>query len=101
MMSAVVGRLHGVKSSKTMTFNSSVGFLGNGASYVTRSNQQQHHNNDNEHDNDRVCWQDVVSVVEGGFGGVGNGGVHGLGVDNGGCISRVLGRSDIQPRRTY
>ena len=70
-----------------MTFNSSVGFLGNGASCVSRSNQQQHNNNDDEHDNDRIWWHDVVSVVEGGFGGVGNGGVHGLGVGDGRCMS--------------
>ena len=61
-------------------------FLGNGASYVNRSDQQQHNNNDDQHDNDRIRWHDVVSVVEEGSDGVGNGGNHGLGVD-GECMS--------------
>ena len=41
MMSVVVGKLHNVKSSKKMTFNSSIGLLGNEASYVNRSSEQQ------------------------------------------------------------
>ena len=62
---------------KQVSFNSSVVLLGNGASYVNRPDQQQHNNNDNKDDDDRIRWHDVVSVVEEGSGGVGNGGSHG------------------------
>ena len=106
VMSVVLGKLHSVKSSKTVTFSidgHACPFAGSGASHVNRSAQRQHSNNDNEHDNDRIWWHDVVSVVDRGFGRVGNGGVDGLGVDDGRCmsdrgVSRVLGRSHIQPR---
>ena len=65
-----------------MTFNSSVVCVGNGASHVNRINQrQQHNNNGNKHDDGRILWHDVVSVVGEGNGGVGHGGNHGLGVD--------------------
>ena len=64
------------ESVKKVSSNSSVVCLGNGALYVNRSDQQQN-NNDNKHDDDRIRWHDVVSVVEGSYRGVWNGGNHG------------------------
>ena len=105
-MSVVFGKLHSVKTSKTVTFNidgHACPFASSSASHTGRSAQRQHNNNDNEHDNDRIWWPDIVSVVESGFGGVGDGRVAGLGVDDGRCMldrgfNRLLGRSHIQKR---
>ena len=65
---------------KQLLFSSTVVFLGTGASYVNRSDQHQHNNDDDKRNNSDVF------VLNDGFGGVGNGGNHGLGVD-GECMS--------------
>ena len=72
-------------------------FAGSGASHVNRSNQQQYNNNDN----DRIRWHDVVSIVEGGFGGVGNGGVDGVGVYDGRCMSDRGFKSSVGVDRIF
>ena len=66
--------------STLLLFNSSVVFIGNGASYVNRSDQHQQNNDDDKRNNDDI------SVLNDGSGGAGNGGNHGLGVD-GECMS--------------
>ena len=77
-MSVVFGKLHGVKSSKSVTFNSFVGLRGNEASYVKRDIQQQHHNDNDECSDGRSRGHEVVSVDRGGVGGVPTGqGTHG------------------------
>ena len=46
MMSVVFGKLHGVKSSKSVTFNSFVGLHGNEASHVERNKQHDSTNDE-------------------------------------------------------
>ena len=79
---------------KHVELNSSVVFIGNGASYVNRSDQHQRNNDDDERNNNDVSVLNDGSYGAfgpgsgsgDGFGGVGNGGNHGLGVD-GECMS--------------